>query len=164
MPSLLAPLPRKPAITQSSTCTVLPERKRMPSKPVPAPWMERLRSETMIVFGVAVAESLTLTPLVPAARIDPKPAPFVPSIMIDFVMVTVPKPPGSRQSISPLAEVFEMAPAKVLQGAVRLHGLRSSPTPDTHVRVCAFAAAESERIKSAKVSALTVVDKVLIRF
>jgi hypothetical protein len=28
-----------------------------------------------------------------------------------------------------------------LQGAVRLHGLRSSPTPDTQVRVaCAFAA------------------------
>src|SRR5262249_12949184 len=28
-----------------------------------------------------------------------------------------------------------MAPAKVLQGAVRLHGLASSPAPDTHVRV-----------------------------
>jgi hypothetical protein len=31
--------------------------------------------------------------------------------------------------------VFEMAPAQVLQGAVRLHGFTSSPTPDTHVRV-----------------------------
>jgi hypothetical protein len=28
-----------------------------------------------------------------------------------------------------------MAPAKVLQGAVRLHGLASSPTPETQVRV-----------------------------
>ena len=31
--------------------------------------------------------------------------------------------------------VVELAPAKVLQGAVRLQGLTSSPTPDTHVRV-----------------------------
>src|SRR5256885_3912353 len=41
-----------------------------------------------------------------------------------------PKPPGSRQFISPFAAVFEIAPAKVLHGAVRLHGLASSPTPD----------------------------------
>jgi len=39
-----------------------------------------------------------------------------------------------------LDEVFEMAPAKVLHGAVRLHGLTSSPTPETQVRVaCACA-------------------------
>jgi hypothetical protein len=37
--------------------------------------------------------------------------------------------------ISPPAAVFEIAPANVLHGAVRLHGLASSPTPDTHVRV-----------------------------
>src|SRR5438067_12840721 len=102
---------------------------------VVAPLMERLRRITLVVFGVAVALSLTCTPLVPAARIDPN----VPaqSMVIDLVIVTVPKPPGSRQSISPLSAVFEMAPAKVLQGAVRLHGLRSSPTPETQVRVCA---------------------------
>jgi hypothetical protein len=35
----------------------------------------------------------------------------------------------------PAAAVFEIAPAKVLQGAVRLHGLTSSPTPETQVRV-----------------------------
>src|SRR5258708_24850011 len=59
----------------------------------------------------------------------------------DLVMVTEPKPPGSRQLISPPAAVFEIAPAKVLHGAVRLHGLASSPTPETHVRVaCAIAA------------------------
>jgi hypothetical protein len=54
-----------------------------------------------------------------------------------------PKPPGSRQLISPLSAVLEMAPAKVLHGAVRLHGLASSPTPDTQVReawACAGAA------------------------
>jgi hypothetical protein len=38
-------------------------------------------------------------------------------------------------SISPPAAVLLMAPAKVLQGAVRLQGFTSSPTPDTQVRV-----------------------------
>src|ERR1700709_8856 len=56
-------------------------------------------------------------------------------MLSDLVMVTVPKPPGSRQLISPWAAVFEIAPAKVLHGAVRLQGLTSSPTPETQVRV-----------------------------
>src|SRR4051794_16526266 len=50
-------------------------------------------------------------------------------------MVTPPNPPGSRQLISPPRAVFDMAPEKVLQGAVRLQGLASSPTPETQVRV-----------------------------
>src|SRR6266853_3372298 len=75
----------------------------------------------------------TLTPLVPLTRIDPKVP--VQSSVIDLVMVTAPNPPGSRQSISPPTAVLEIAPAKVLQGAVRLQGLTSSPTPDPHVRV-----------------------------
>jgi hypothetical protein len=50
-------------------------------------------------------------------------------------MVTPPNPAGSSASISPPAAVFEIAPAQVLQGAVRLHGLTSSPVPETHVRV-----------------------------
>src|SRR5258708_21552031 len=59
----------------------------------------------------------------------------------DLVMVTEPKPPGSRQLISPLAAVLEIAPAYVLHGAVGLQGLASSPTPETQVRVaCAIAA------------------------
>src|SRR4051812_31573381 len=53
----------------------------------------------------------------------------------DLPIVTPPNPPGSRQLISPPLAVFEIAPANVLQGAVRLHGFASSPTPDTHVRV-----------------------------
>src|SRR5581483_10174606 len=74
-----------------------------------------------------------MTPLLPDARIEPK----VPlqSRVIDLVTVTAPNPPGSRQLISPPAAVFEMAPANVLHGAVRLHGLTSSPTPETQVRV-----------------------------
>src|SRR5687767_12917521 len=63
-------------------------------------------------------------------------------------MVTAPKPPGSRQFISPLTAVFEIAPEKVLQGAVRLHGFWSSPTPDTQVRLaCAWAAIAKARAK-----------------
>ena len=74
----------------------------------------------------------------PLARIPPVTVPQ--SRVIDLVIVTAPKPPGSRQSISPPAAVFEMAPGKVLQGAVRLHGLASSPTPEIQVRVACAAA------------------------
>src|SRR6186997_2043901 len=71
-------------------------------------------------------------------------------MVIDFVMVTVPKPPGSRQLISPLSAVFEIVPANVLHGAVRLHGLASSPTPDTHVReACACAGADAASVPNA---------------
>jgi hypothetical protein len=56
-------------------------------------------------------------------------------MVIDFVIVTAPKPPGSSTEISPQGAVFEIAPANVLHGAVRLHGFASSPTPETQVRV-----------------------------
>src|SRR5438067_13488059 len=86
----------------------------------------------------SLAPALTTMAGVPPVRMLATPAP--PSRVIALVIVTAPKPPGSRASISPPAAVFEMAPAKVLQGAVRLHGLASSPTPDTQVRVaCAWA-------------------------
>src|SRR6476619_700334 len=63
-------------------------------------------------------------------------------MLIDLVIVTPPKPPGSRTLISPLDAVLEIAPAKVLHGAVRLQGFASSPTPETQVRVaCALAGA-----------------------
>lgn len=83
-----------------------------------------------------------MTPLVPDARIDAKDPP--PSIVIDLVIVTAPKPPASRTLISPPSAVFEMAPANVLHGAVRLHGLASSPTPDTQVRVACACAEETQ--------------------
>src|SRR2546421_8750350 len=70
-------------------------------------------------------------------------------MLMDLVIVTAPKPPGSRTLISPPAAVFEIAPANVLQGAVRLHGLASEPTPETHVRVaCACARDVSPRIST----------------
>ena len=72
-------------------------------------------------------------PFVPELRIEASVP--VPSIVIDVVIVTVPKPPGSRTEISPPAAVLEIAPPNVLHGAVRLQGFASSPTPDTQVRV-----------------------------
>src|SRR5262245_45231370 len=105
----------------------LPLMKLMPINPLPIPLIDR-----PLRFTVMPAP-LTLMPFVPAARTEPRVAPQ--SIVIDFVIVSAPKPPGSRQSISPLGAVFEITPANVLQGAVRLHGLASSPTPETHVRV-----------------------------
>src|SRR5215472_13019253 len=79
------------------------------------------------------APAATTMPFVPATSTPP----MTPSqlIVIAFVIVSAPKPPESRQSISPPAAVLEIAPAKVLHGAVRLHGLASSPTPETQVRV-----------------------------
>src|SRR5436190_4499448 len=91
---------------------------------------------TCAVFTKVPVVMLMITPaMLPAFRIEPKPSPCVPSIVIALVIVTVPKPPGSRTSISPPSAVLEIAPAKVLQGAVRLHGLASLPTPETQVRV-----------------------------
>src|SRR5260221_371850 len=60
--------------------------------------------------------------------------------IVESVIVAKANPPGSNASMMPPLAVFEIAPAHVLQGAVRLHGFTSSPTPETHVRVaCANA-------------------------
>src|SRR5215213_4155412 len=99
----------------------------MPRMPLQKPLMEIPR---MVITSVDSA--LTMIPVVREARMEAKVP--VPSSVIDLVIVTAPKPPGSNASISPQAAVFEMAPAQVLQGAVRLQGFASSPTPDTHVR------------------------------
>src|ERR1700694_4462539 len=89
----------------------------------------------------SLAPAATTMPFVPDTRTG-APGPAPPSRVIDLVIVTAPKPPGSSASISPPAAVFEMAPGQVLHGAVRLHGLASSPTPETQVRVaCACAGA-----------------------
>src|SRR6266480_4714985 len=100
-----------------------------------------------------------MTPLNPPPA-DPLRMPAitgVPSMVIDLVIVTAPNPPESRQLISPSFAVFEMAPAKVLQGAVRLQGLRSSPTPDTQVRVaCAWATDANANRKVAITASLIV--------
>src|SRR3954454_6398091 len=104
---------------------------------------------------------MPLTPA-PADRMPPS----VYSQMIDsaLVMVTAPKPPGSRQLISPPAAVLEMAPAKVLHGAVRLQGFTSSPTPDTHVRVACAEAGVAQSPASANPKAPETAVSLLIIF
>src|SRR5436305_8369302 len=83
-------------------------------------------------------------PLVPLTRTEAT-CPPPPSMVMALVMVTAPYPAGSSASISPPAAVLEIAPAKVLQGAVRLHGLASSPTPETQVRDWAFMATDASK-------------------
>src|SRR5205085_10954605 len=97
------------------------------------------------------APAATLMPLLAPVSMPAMCPP--PSIVIDLVIVTTPKPPSSRASISPPAAVFEIAPAKVLQGAVRLHGLASSPTPDTQVRVACACALPDHNEPSSKMAA-----------
>src|SRR5919204_1613987 len=154
----------RPFALKSKTSTLsstsdFPLRNLIPDVPgavVPfTPLMARFLILTLIVFA---PESLMLIPDVPAARMlacVPRP-----SSVIDFVIVTVPKPPGSSASISPPAAVFEIAPANVLQGAVRLHGFASSPTPDTHVRV---ASAKADGARPSAPRAHTVASRMNLR-
>jgi hypothetical protein len=131
MPKLLAALNRR--IVVSSTCSEPLLTKRMPLVGGLTPKMSRPRMKpTSVVAGM-----LKVMPLPPARA---PPSVYGQEMVIDLMMLTAPKPPGSRQLISPPAAVLEMAPAKVLQGAVRLHGLTSSPTPETQVRVACAAA------------------------
>src|SRR5205807_5231797 len=81
---------------------------------------------------LSVAAALTTMAFVPDTSTPP--SVYWHLIVIALVIVTAPKPPGSRQLISPPEAVFEIAPANVLHGAVRLQGLTSSPTPETQVR------------------------------
>ena len=147
-PTLAPSMPKEEApvkleIEQFSTWRCFPARYLMPLSVVQTPLIDMLRSVT-----TSFTPALTMTPLTLAARIPAKvPSPL---IVIAFVMVTAPKPPGSSTEISPQGAVFDIAPAKVLHGAVRLHGLASSPTPDTHVLVaCACATDEIARLKTA---------------
>src|SRR3981189_2603823 len=151
-------LPAKlPSIRQSSTRTtpapmIEPPVMRMPFTPVSTPLKLMLRRRTVLRTSAALKLSNGMfTPLVPLLRMEANTS--WQSMVIDLVMVTAPKPPGSRQLISPLSAVLEMAPAKVLHGAVRLHGLASSPTPDTQVRV-AWACAGAENANRADATAM----------
>jgi hypothetical protein len=55
-----------------------------------------------------------------------------------------------------------MAPANVLQGAVLLHGLASSPTPETQVRVaCALAGAAHMADSAMAVSTPRILDSLM---
>jgi hypothetical protein len=134
---------KKPAMRQCWTCKAAAWMKLMPMRPEPSSSKSRPFSTT-----TSVAAALTEMPLVPATSTPA--APILQEIVIDLVMVTAPKPPGSRQLIWPLGAVFEMAPAKVLHGALRLHGLASSPTPETQLRVARASADVATKSKAGK--------------
>src|SRR5437868_7530288 len=131
--------PVKLRIVQLSMISVRPATKRMPLRlfePTGPPSITRPRTMTTQLGSLT---QLTVIPLVPATRMPASPMPSLASV-IAFVTVTPPKPPGSCVSISPPAAVLEIAPEKVLHGAVREQGLTSSPTPEIHVLVaCALA-------------------------
>src|SRR5918997_6665784 len=94
--------------------------------PVPIPLMS---SPSIVTLSVAAALiTIAFVPLTSAPAVLPRAR-----IVSDLLIVTPPNPPGSMTLISPPVAVLEIAPANVLQGAVRLHGLASSPTPETHV-------------------------------
>src|SRR5689334_15823065 len=125
------------SMVQSSTVRLPPVIILMALKPELTPLKSSPFRRTLSVDAM-----LTTMPLVPETS-SPPITPLQ-MMLIDLVMVTAPKPPESRQSISPAGAVLEIAPAKVLHGAVRLQGLASSPTPETQVRVaCAWAGAEA---------------------
>src|SRR2546423_12163030 len=119
---------------------------------VPAPVIPVIAMRLSVTVELA---ALMVMPGVPETRTEAMLPP--PSTVTDLVIVKPPNPPGSRASISPPTAVFEMAPAKVLQGAVRLHGLASSPSPETQVRVaCAWTKAVVAKAKTTKARALNV--------
>src|ERR1700722_14796533 len=128
-----------------------------PFRPLVTPSTSSPSSTTL-----SVAPAATTIPFVPATRTPA--SMWSDRIVIAFVIVTAPNPPGSSTLVSPPAAVFEMAPAKVLHGAVRLHGLASSPTPEIQVRVaCACAGAIAKpTTKSAPRSADKRVDFVMV--
>src|SRR5437773_2659337 len=138
VPPLMAPVmrllgPMQDASPPDRMWSSLPARNFTPSRPVPSPSMSSPSRMTLAVSGAEMMMAFVPDTSTPASKRSER-------IVIDFVMVTPPKPPGSSTLISPPVAVFEIAPANVLHGAVRLHGLTSSPTPETHVRVaCALA-------------------------
>src|SRR2546422_4259705 len=137
---------------------------RWPVAPLePVPLIERWRMVTLLSGSLAFPEAmLMMIPVVPLARIEVMQQP---SIVIDLVIVTAPKPPGSSASISPPMKVFEIAPANVLQGAVRLQGLASSPTPETQVLVaCAWASEQKANVKHNTIKILRLGRKIVLIF
>src|SRR3569833_2315861 len=85
-------------ISQFRTFSCAPFVKLTPASPLPAPLILRFRSVT------TMPDPAILIPFVPDARIEAT-TPPPPSIVMLFVIVNVPYPPGSNASISPPAAV-----------------------------------------------------------
>src|SRR5215210_5572201 len=140
-------VPRKLLMVHFSTWRdPRPPSTLIPTRPVPSPSMSRPRSTTLLVVVALIMMAFVPDTSTPASK---------PSLemVIDLLIVTPPKPPGSRTLISPAVAVFEIAPAKVLQGAVRLLCLTETPTTETQVRVaCAWAEDETRQNRTEAVS------------
>src|SRR2546426_1525393 len=89
----------------------------IPLIPVPSPLSASPRIRTVLAVSAA-AVMLTVIPLVPGDSTTGEHE--VVSMVSDLSIVTTPKAPLSTQLISPPTFVRVMAPANVLQGAVRL--------------------------------------------
>src|ERR1043166_5041733 len=157
-PAILTPFKVKFRMEQSCTVTLLALMMWTAWRPVPSPSMSSPWSRTLAAAGV-----LMMMALVPETS---TPASMHSEIMLmALVIVTPPKPPGSSTLISPPVAVFEMAPANVLHGAVRLHGLASSPTPETQVRVAwACTMVEKPTTRAAVERNLTILDVIMEDF
>jgi hypothetical protein len=85
----------------------------------------------------SLVPALTTIPLVPGLPAEEMPAKsaLLLIMMIDLLIVTGPKSPGSRTAISPPAIVLASAAAKVRHGDCRVHGLESLPN-DAETQVC----------------------------
>src|SRR5437588_12106026 len=91
-------------------------------------------------------------------------APAVPAaheMVSEKLMSAPPNWPASRQLISPPGTVTARAAEKVLQGAVRLQGLASSPVPETQVR--ASCARADEAARSGNASAMMASENAALR-
>src|SRR6266702_601893 len=159
------PLPplRKLRIVLFSTWTSWACKILIPTVPLPCPSISRPRKVTtsvvaaLIVMPELLKPTGSRTPAVPASHEMVTEKVMVTMLMPKSPGVALPKSPGSRQLISPPGSVFASAPAKVLQGEVRLQGFISSAVvmPETHVRVdpaCAGEAARNGNASAVRVS------------
>src|SRR3984957_4353146 len=123
----------KPRTAQFSMCSRAPLVNTTPEG-TDALTPSKVRPPKLIT---SLAPALMTMPLVPGEGIVPAtlaPPTALPKMVIALVMVTGPKSPGSRTSISPPAVVCASAAAKGRHGDARLHGLESSPkAADTKV-------------------------------
>src|ERR1700686_4704221 len=105
----------------------------------------------------SLAPALMTTPLMPEEVAMPARSLGL-LMLIDLVMVTEPKSPGSRTSISPPAIVCANAAAKVRQGEEPEHGLESLPdVAETHVRADCVPL-EDEKVAATLSTAFTVAE------
>src|SRR5579864_2473312 len=120
------PKPLKSLTVQLSICSVPPAVKLIPE--VAVPWPSRsspFNTTTSLEPALTVIALPLVTRMVATVPLA--------TMEIALPIVTAPKSPESRTSISPPAAVCESAPEKVRHGALRVQALLSLPVADTQV-------------------------------